>query len=314
MQAAFSIAVIAVFWSCVCMREMPTAAYEKIGKYEVKRIIRSTGSSDLYECFDPDLKVRAAVKIFDVKKRLLDKLPYSMESWHNRFMREARLLAQIDHPHVIGVRELSYIEGKPFYVMPYVETSLLYEMGKDGGIRGYAPELDGAPGPRKLPVARAVEIMFQLSSALAAFHGRGLVHRDIKPGNVLLTKLHTGLVKLCDPGMVKYPDFEESQAGYWIGTREYLPPEQKRSATDVDARADVYAVAVLGYRMMTGRLPEGAFTPLKEEVAEVSDNLHNLVMSAMSPKPEDRPKNALELLKGLALIRAQIRQSGGGNG
>lgn len=287
---------------------MPTAAYEKIGKYEVKRIIRSTGSSDLYECFDPDLQVRVAVKIFDAKERLLKKLPYSRESWQRRFMREASLLAQIDHPHVITVKELSYIDNKPFYVMPYIDTSLLYEIGKDGGISGYAPELDKVPGAQKLKVVRAVDIMFQLTSALAAFHGRGLVHRDIKPGNVLLTRLHTGLVKLCDPGMVKYPDFEESQAGYWIGTREYLAPEQKKSATDVDARADIYAVGVLGYRMITGELPSGVLSGPQEDVAEVPDTLNDLVMRCMSHKKKRRPANALELLKELAPVRAMIRQ------
>lgn len=293
---------------------MPVAAYKKIGKFEVRRIIRSTGSSDLYECVDLDLQTKVAIKIFDVKKRLLRKLPYSRSSWKNRFMREARILARIDHPHVIGVRELSYIDGKPYYVMPYIETSLLFEMGKDGGISGYAPELDGAPAPQQLPIVRAVEIMFQLTSGLSAFHGRGLVHRDIKPGNVLLTRLKTGLVKLCDPGMVKYPDFEESKAGYWIGTEEYLAPEQKKSATDVDARADVYAVAVLCYRMISGKLPEGAFPPLNEEVKEVPDPLNTLVMNSLSPDVEKRPNNALELLKQLAPIRAKLRQAGIANG
>ena len=77
---------------------------------------------------------------------------------------------------------------------------------------------------------------------------------------MLLTKLGGGLVKLCDPGLVKVPESEESLAGYWVGTADYLPPEQRRSATDVDARADVYALGVLGYRMLTGELPGGVFS------------------------------------------------------
>jgi len=287
---------------------MPQAAYEKIGKFEVKRIIRSTGSSDLYECFDPDLQIRVAVKIFDVKERLLKKLPYSMESWQRRFMKEARVLAHIDHPHVVDVHELSYIDNKPFYVMPYIETSLLYEMGKDGSVQGYAPELKDVSGPKKLALSRVVEILYQLASGLAAFHGRGLVHRDIKPGNVLLTRLNNGLVKLCDPGMVKFPNSEESKAGYWIGTPEYLAPEQKRSATDVDARADIYPLGVLGYRMLTGELPGGVFAEPKIVVSDVPDELNDLIMRSMAKNPKERAAHALEFLKEIAIIRAGIRQ------
>lgn len=286
---------------------MPKAAYEHIGKFQVKRIIRSTGSSDLYECVDPDLQTRVAVKVFNPKERLLIALPYSIDNWRVRFMREARILAKIDHPHVISVRELSYIEDKPFYVMPYIETNLLYEMGKDAGTEGYAPELKDAPGPRKLSIKRSVEILFQMSSGLAAFHGRGLVHRDIKPGNVLLTKMGGGLVKLCDPGLMKAPESEESLAGYWVGTVDYLSPEQRRSATDVDARADVYALGVLGYRMLTGELPGGVFSGPKADVPEIPDALNDMIMCAMSRKIKKRQLSALDFLRQISPIRAQIR-------
>lgn len=290
------------------MRDMPLAAYEKIGKFQVKRLIRSTGSSDLYECFDPDLGVRVALKVFDPKERLLKALPYSIENWRKRFMREARILAHVDHPHVISVRELSYIDEKPFYVMPFVETNLLYEMGRDDAVDEYAPELSDTPDPQKLSLVRATDIMYQLASALAAFHGRGLVHRDIKPGNVLLTKKDVGLVKLCDPGLMKFPESEESLAGYWVGTRDYLSPEQRKSATDVDARADVFALGVLGYRMLTGYLPQGVFSGPKEEVLDMPDGLNDLIMRSMSRKIKNRPQNALAFLQEIAPLRMQIRR------
>jgi len=285
---------------------MPIATYENIGKYQVKRLIRSTGSSDLYECFDPDLAVRVAVKIFAPKKRLLEALPYSKDNWLTRFMREARVLAQVDHPHVISVRELSYIDGMPFYVMPYVETSLLYEMGRDDDVGEYAPELKDTPDARKLNLRRATDILYQIASALAAFHGRGLVHRDIKPGNILLTKKELGIVKLCDPGLMKFPQSEESMAGYWLGTLDYLAPEQRKSATDVDARADIFSLGVLGYRMYTGFLPSGVFSGPKEEVENMPDALNELIMRSMSRKIKRRPQNALNFLKEIAPLRAQI--------
>jgi len=289
---------------------MPKIAYDKIGKYTVKRIIRSTGSSDLYECFDPDLQSKVAVKVFDVKKRLLKKLPYSVASWRRRFLREARVLAQIDHPHVIAVRDLSYVGDKPFYVMPYIATNLLYEMGRDGPAQGYAPEIQDAPEARMLDIVRACDVLFQVGSALSAFHGRGLVHRDIKPANVLLTQLNVGLVKLCDTGMVKFPNSEESQAGYWIGTEDFIAPEQKRDSKSVDARADIFALGVLGYRMLTGELPRGAFDTPKEMRTDVPEDLSQLVMRALSPKLERRPANALAFLQEVAPIRANIRMKG----
>ncbi|WP_167730206.1 serine/threonine-protein kinase [Terasakiella sp. SH-1] len=290
---------------------MPKAAYDKIGKYLVKRVIRSTGSADLYEGFDPDLEQKVALKIFLIKERLLKKLPYSRESWQRRFIREAKLLSQIDHPHVISLRELSTWEEKPFYVMPYVETNLLYEMGVDGDLEHYAPELQDAPLARQLTVLRSVEILYQTASALAAFHGRGLVHRDIKPANILLTKKKKGLVKLCDPGMVKFPNSEESLGGYWIGTEDYIAPEQKRSAMDVKATADIYALGVMGYRMLVGHLPAGVFSGPKEDVAAVPEALNDLIMRSMSRKVKRRPINALAFLTELAPIRADLRRRGG---
>ncbi|NVK17245.1 MAG: serine/threonine protein kinase [Methylocystaceae bacterium] len=289
---------------------MPEAAYNKIGKFEVKRILRSTGSSDIYECFDPDLETLVALKLFNPKERLLDALPYDIDNWRIRFLREARILAKLDHPHVISVRELSYVEDTPYYVMPFMETSLLYEMGKDPGGDGYAPELDKVPPAQKIGVLRTVEVMFQLGSALSAFHGRKLVHRDIKPGNVLLTRLHSGLVKLCDPGLMKVPESEESLSGYWVGTLEYLAPEQRRNAAVVDARADIYSLGILGYRMLTAELPSGILSGPKEDVPEVPDDLNDLMMRMMSRKLKRRPKDALDFLKELAPIRARLKRNG----
>lgn len=290
---------------------MPVAEYAKIGKFEVKRLVRSTGSADLYECFDPDLETRVAIKVFNPKQRLLDALPYDLENWHTRFLREVRILAQIDHPHVIAVRELSYIDGRPYYVMPFIETCLIYEIGTDPNVEGYAPELQSAPKAKKISVARSVDVMFQIASALSAFHGRGMVHRDIKPGNVLLTRLGTGLVKLCDPGLMKAPESEESMSGYWMGTREYLAPEQRRNASEVDARADVFALGVLGYRMMTGDLPSGVLSGPQEEADGVPDELNDLIMRMMSRKLKRRPLHALDVLKELGPIRVKINRKGG---
>jgi serine/threonine-protein kinase len=131
---------------------------------------------------------------------------------------------------------------------------------------------------------------------LAAVHDSGFVHRDLKPANVLLTRRKGGAVKLCDFGMVKFPDWSESRAGTWLGTPDYIAPEQRENAPAVDARADVYSLGALGYRMLGGRLPVGRFPSLIELGIAVPPALDALVMSCLSSSRKDRPSEAGELL------------------
>ena len=290
------------------MKQMATSTYKHIHKYQVIRLVRSTGSADLYECFDPALRMRVALKMFKIKKRLLNKLPYSQEQWRTRFIREARLLARIDHPHVVNVKELGEYEGNLFYVMPFIETCLTFEMGLDGERDNYAVEIQHAPDACALTVERSVQLLLQISSALTAFHRRNLVHRDLKPGNILLTRLHDGIVKLCDPGLVKFPNTDESQAGYWIGTEDYIAPEQKKDARNVDARADIYALGVLGYRMLSGALPQGAFKAPHELNSGIPEEISRFILSSLSPDKMERPEDGFSFQRQLKDLQKIINK------
>ncbi len=271
---------------------------EHIGKYIVIKELTSTGFSRIVLCRDPDLEVNVAVKVFELKGGTAEKkAEYGPTVWMARFVEEARLLARLDHPRIVSVRDLSTTEdGEPFFVMPFIEASLVYEIGKDETDEAKIAKLDKQWRPRPLGLERTIHVLRQVLDGLAYLHRRRLVHRDVKPGNVLLTEKGGGDVKLCDFGMVKFPDWSLSRSGVWIGTLDYISPEQRRSAREVDSRADVYSSAALAYRMLTGSLPEGAFPRPHETVPKVPAAVSELIMRGLARDKEHRPRDAGEML------------------
>lgn len=266
---------------------------QRIGKYIVGRELVRTDLSDIYLCVDPDLEMDVAVKVFSLKAEgQADNADYGPTYWLTRFVQEARLLAGLDHPHIVPVRELSATEdGRPYFVMPFLPAVLADEIGTDREPRALAPE-------------RAADLFRQTLDALAYLHGRQLVHRDVKPGNLLLTRRRGGAVKLCDFGMVKFPDWSLSRSGVWLGTLEYIAPEQRRDAQSVDARADVYSAAAVAYRMLTGTMPVGAFPAPQELVPAIPQAFGDLVMRGLAREPEARPRDGGEMRRLLDLILA----------
>lgn len=274
---------------------------ERIGKYLVRQVLISTGFSTISRAFDPDLETDVAVKVFRLKgKNAGPKAKYGEAAWRERFVREARLLARLDHPNIVAVKEMGTTgDGRPYFVMPFIEANLIYEIGKDVSDAGRIAKLPERQRPKRLAPGRARSILRQVLQGLAELHRRGLVHRDIKPGNVLLTRKQGGSVKLCDFGMVKFPDWKQSRAGIWIGTLDYIAPEQRENATAVDARADVFSTGALAYRMLTGRLPAGAFPSLEATGAAVPEGVSRVVMASLSPDKAERPRTAAEMLRRL---------------
>lgn len=274
---------------------------EQIGKYLVRKVLISTGFSTIYLSFDPDLETEVAVKVFHVKgENAGPKAKYGEAEWRERFIREARLLANLDHPNIVPVKEMATTDdGRPYFVMPFIKANLIYEIGRDVMDADAIARLPERERPKRVAPARAVSILRQVLGALAALHRLGLVHRDVKPGNVLLTRGQGGSVRLCDFGMVKFPDWKSSRAGIWIGTLDYISPEQRENATAVDARADVYSTGALAYRMLTGKLPVGAFPPIGEHGVAVPAGVPSLIMKALSPDKAGRPKDASEMLRRL---------------
>lgn len=262
---------------------------DRIGKYVFHKAALTTGYSRIFFCHDPDLQVPVAVKVFDPKVQ--GDSPLSPAQLLARFTAEARALALFDHPHIVSVKTYEHLsDGRPFFVMPYMAAHLPYEIGKDfqdGDIPLGAPAHDL---PKKLPLARAVVLLRQLSAALSALHRRGMVHRCLKPSNILLTAREGGAVKLADFSMVKLAERNLALPAQWIGPTEYCAPEQRDDPAGVTPAADVFSLGVLAFRMLTGRLPD--LSAGAAHLPEGGADLAGLVASATDPDPARRPQHA----------------------
>jgi predicted Ser/Thr protein kinase len=192
-----------------------------------------------------------------------------------RFGREARALARLNHPHIIAVHDFGETDGQCYLVMEYVDGQDLRQLLRAGKLQ---PEL-------------ALRIVQQVCSALQYAHEEGIIHRDIKPENVLLDK--KGRVKVADFGLAKLRVDSAGAAALTgsqqvVGTLHYMAPEQLRRPTEVDARVDVYALGVLFYEMLTGDLPLGRFPPPSQKAPGVDGRLDAILFRMLEQEPERR--------------------------
>src|SRR5690349_2263519 len=202
--------------------------------YELRHVLGRGGFATVHAAFDRSLKRDVAVKVLHPE---LAGDPAVRE----RFRREAETVARVRHPHIIPIYAVGESEGLAWYVMPLVAGESLRARLERAG---------------RLTVAEARRILLEAASALAAAHGAGLVHRDVKPDNILLDGPDArvlvtdfGIAKALAPGTDGL-----TQTGVAIGTPQYMSPEQA-SGEAVDQRTDVYALGVVAYQMLAGELP-----------------------------------------------------------
>jgi serine/threonine protein kinase len=233
-------------------------------------------------------------------KRLAENLARD-EDLQRRFLREARLAARLAHPNVVRVFDVGEDDGRPFIAMEYVEGETLAEL-----VARRAP----------LPAAEAARLGRQMCAGLAAAHAAGLVHRDVKPQNLLLRT--DGVLKLGDFGIAAgHEGTRLTLAGTVLGTAGYLAPEQARGE-QVTAAADIYAVGAVLYELLTGELSRtaGSLAELGSEdgfeppdlAARVPDAPRELVVAVnacLSVRPEDRPPSAAALARQLAPVASE---------
>lgn len=219
-----------------------------------------------------------------------------------RFQREIALAARLQHPHIVSLLATGESHGLPYYTMPFVEGESLRErLARQG----------------ELPVDEAVRLLREIATALAYAHERGIVHRDIKPDNVLLSG---GIALVADFGVAKALQASTTQgsgpltgSGVAIGTPAYMSPEQVSADPSIDHRADLYAFGLIAYEMLAGQSPFAGRTaqallaahvieapvPLGTRRAAVPAPLAALVMRCMEKRPSDRPQNAGEIVRAL---------------
>ena len=201
-------------------------------RYELQQLVGSGGMSSVYRALDRLLERNVALKI--LHPHYGDDAEYV-----ERFRREARAVAQLSHPNIVTVIDRGEADGRQFIVFEYIDGESL-------------KQLVDRTGP--LPARRAIELGLQVADALAFAHQAGLVHRDVKPQNVLVTE--DGEAKVTDFGIARSLDVEHgvTQTGTVLGTSNYLSPEQARGQTITPA-TDVYSLGVVLYELLTGEVP-----------------------------------------------------------
>jgi eukaryotic-like serine/threonine-protein kinase len=271
-----------------------SAAPRVVGRYKLVRPLGHGAMATVDLAHDVELDRPVALK------RLAENLARD-EDLRRRFLREARLAARLAHPNVVRVFDVGEDDGRPFMAMEYVEGETLADL---------VARRDALPAPE------VAKLGLQMCAALAAAHDAGLVHRDVKPQNLLLGA--AGVLKLGDFGIaVGHEGTRVTLVGTVLGTAGYLAPEQARGE-DVTAAADIYAVGAVLYELLTGRPARtaasladlgatGAFDlpEFAGRVRSARPELRDAVTACLAVRPEDRPPSAAALARRLAPVASE---------
>ena len=266
-----------------------STAERRTERYRRRRVLAHGGMATVELAQDLELDRPVAIK------RLAENLAAD-GGFKQRFLREARLAARLSHPNIVGVYDVGEDDGLPFIVMEHVEGQTLADLLRRRG---------------RLEPDEAVALTLQACAGLETAHAAGLVHRDVKPQNLLVTP--GGTVKIADFGIARSLDGTKlTQAGTVLGTAGYLAPEQAAGET-VTAAADVYALGAVLYELLTGRPPyvadslaelaanqrEGVIAPVRELAPDVPAATEDAVMHALARDPDYRPPSAAALAEEL---------------
>ena len=262
-------------------------------QYEIESILGHGGMGAVYKGKQKSLDRAVAIKI----------LPPGLEdedtSYVERFKNEAKVMAKFIHPAIVAVHDFGETtEGQLYIVMEYVDGTDVQKMIQNQG---------------RLPPEHALAITAHVCDALKYAHERGVIHRDIKPANILINM--EGEVKVADFGLAKADEAGASgltKTGMAMGTPDYVAPEALILGVNVDGRADLYAIGVMLYNMLTGNVPRGAFKPASVMLPGIDPRFDAIVQKAMQMDREERYQSSAEIRRDLdVILSTPLVQAGG---
>jgi serine/threonine protein kinase/tetratricopeptide (TPR) repeat protein len=272
---------------------------ETIGRYNILNQLGKGGMATVYRARDPHFDREVAVKV----------LPYDFledPQFRERFEREAKTIASLEHPAIVPVHDFGEDDGQPYLVMRLMTGGTLADRLQDGA----------------MPPEEVGKIVNRIGSALDEAHKQGVIHRDLKPGNILFDQY--GEAFLADFGIVRLAEGSATltETGGTIGTPGYMSPEQIQG-NEVDGRTDIYALGVITYEMLTGKAPFAADSPamviVKQMTEEppsardlrpdLSEDTDTVLRRTMSKQRNDRPDTAQELSEMLAAATKMTQQA-----
>jgi serine/threonine-protein kinase len=271
------------------------------GRYQLLRQVANGGMATIYEALDTRLDRKVAVKIMHAHLA-------QDEAFVSRFIREAKAAAALTHPNIVAVQDQGWNQsGVPavFLVMELIEGHTLREYLNERG---------------RFEIKDAINYLTPILSALSAAHDLGIVHRDVKPENILISK--DGRIKIADFGLARgelIGTTMTAESSVILGSVSYLSPEQVQRGI-ADSRSDVYAAGIVAYEMFTGEKPFNGDSPiqiaymhvneaiprLRSKRKEIPQALDDLIASATSKNPDDRPRTAGEFLARLHTIQVEL--------
>jgi serine/threonine protein kinase len=270
---------------------------KQFGSYQIIAPLGAGGMAAVYKAYQPAMERHVALKV-------LPRHMSSSEEFVNRFRREARLLAQLQHPHILPVFDYGESEGYPYIVMPFILSGTLADILRN----------------QRLSFSEVRRIMTQIGDALSYAHARGMIHRDIKPSNILIDE--RGNCLLTDFGLARMAEAAEklTSSGSILGTPAYLSPEQA-TGFSLNHRSDLYSLGVVLYEMVTGHVPYTAETPYavvykhvhdplpsaRKSNPKLSEALELVIRKSLSKNPDDRYQTADEFTRA---IQQAIPESG----
>ncbi len=262
---------------------------KQFGHYQIVAPLGEGGMAAVYKAYQPAMERYVAVKV-------LPRQMASTEEFLERFRREAKMLAKLQHPHILPVFDYGEQDGYPYIVMPLIQSGTLSESLHN----------------TQIPLPEINRLITQIGTALGYAHAHGMIHRDVKPSNVLVDE--GGNCLLTDFGLARMMEGSAklTSSGAIMGTPSYMSPEQGTGET-LDHRSDIYSLGVILYEMITGRVPYSAETPIAVILKHIKDPLppvrkfnptlpesvELVLLKALAKKPEDRYQSTDEFVNAL---------------